>query len=141
MTENNLLSLIIFAPLAGAVINWLFGKKAKSEMFSGLVACGSILVSTIVAFYIAFVADGGAMFTDKPVLDQIWTWIQVGDFPGGFRPGNGPPVGHLRLFCYVCRASDPYFRHRLYAWRQGFLPLFRIPEPLYVLDADAHPGG
>ena len=97
MTENNLLSLIIFAPLAGAVINWFFGKKAKSEMFSGLVACGSILVSTIVAFYIAFIADGGAMFIDKPVLDQIWTWIQV----GGFRADFGLGMDRLSAI-YAC---------------------------------------
>ena len=46
MIENNLLSIIIFAPLAGAVINWLIGGKLKNEMFSGLVACGTIAVST-----------------------------------------------------------------------------------------------
>ena len=45
MTENNLLSLIIFAPLAGAVINWLIGGRLRNEMFSGLVACGTIAIS------------------------------------------------------------------------------------------------
>lgn len=87
MTENNLLSLVIFAPLVGAVINWLIGGKLKNEMFSGLIACGSILVSTVVAFYIAFVAGGGALFIDKPVLDHIWTWIQVGNFRADFGLG------------------------------------------------------
>jgi len=87
MTENNLLSLIIFAPLIGAVINWLIGGKLKNEAFSGLVACGSILVSTVVAFYVAFVAGGGALFIDKPVLDHIWTWIQVGNFRADFGLG------------------------------------------------------
>ena len=87
MTENNLLSIIIFAPLAGAVINWLIGGRLKNEMFSGVVACGSIAISTIVAFYIAFVAGGGALFIDKPVLDQIWTWIQVGNFRADFGLG------------------------------------------------------
>ncbi|CAN5506375.1 NADH-quinone oxidoreductase subunit L [soil metagenome] len=87
MTENNLLSLIIFAPLFGAVINWLFGKKANSELFSGVVACGTILVSCVVAFYIAFVADGGALHAEKPVLDQLWTWIQVGNFRADFGLG------------------------------------------------------
>jgi NADH-quinone oxidoreductase subunit L len=87
MVENNLLSIIIFAPLVGAVINWLIGGRLKNEMFSGIVACGSILVSTIVAFYIAFVAGGGALFIDKPVLDHIWTWIQVGTFRSDFGLG------------------------------------------------------
>ncbi|MEO6655720.1 MAG: NADH-quinone oxidoreductase subunit L [Pyrinomonadaceae bacterium] len=87
MTENNLLSLIIFAPLAGAIINWLIGGRLKNELFSGVVACGTIAISTIVAFYIAFVAGGGALFIDKPVLDHLWTWIQVGTFRADFGLG------------------------------------------------------
>lgn len=92
MTENNLLGLIIFAPLAGAVINWLIGGRLKNEMFSGLVACGTIAISTIVAFMIAFgigTPHVGALFTPdgKPVLDHLWTWIQVGGFRADFALG------------------------------------------------------
>ncbi len=87
MTENNLLSLIIFAPLAGAVINWIIGGRLKNELFSGVVACGTIAVSCIVAFYIAFVADGGALHAEKPVLDHLWTWIQAGNFRADFGLG------------------------------------------------------
>lgn len=90
MTENNLLSLIIFAPLAGAVVNWLIGGRLKNEMFSGLVACGTIAISTVVAFMIAFgIGTGheGALVAEKPVLDHIWTWIQVGGFRADFGLG------------------------------------------------------
>ncbi|HVE59065.1 MAG TPA: NADH-quinone oxidoreductase subunit L [Pyrinomonadaceae bacterium] len=87
MTENNLLSLIIFAPLAGAVINWIIGGRLKNELFSGVVACGTIFISMIVAFYIAFVADGGALHAEKPVLDHLWTWIQAGNFRADFGLG------------------------------------------------------
>ena len=92
MTENNLLSLIIFAPLAGAVINWLIGGRLKNEAFSGLVACGTIAVSTIVAFVIAFgigTPHPGALFNPegKPILDHLWTWIQVGGFRADFGLG------------------------------------------------------
>ena len=90
MTENNLLSLIIFAPLIGAVINWIIGGRLRNETFSGLVACGSIAVSCIVAFMIAFgigTPHTGALFADGPVLDQIWTWIQVGSFRADFGLG------------------------------------------------------
>ncbi len=97
MTENNLLSLIILAPLAGAVINWLIGGKLKNELFSSVVACGTIAISTIVAFYIAFVADGGAFHAEKPVLDHLWTWIQV----GGFRADFGLGMDHLSAI-YAC---------------------------------------
>src|SRR5690349_1837277 len=87
MIENNLLRWIIFAPLAGAVINWLVGRKLKNEMFSGVVACATIAISTIIAFYLAFVADGGALRIDKPILDHIWTWIHVGGFRADFALG------------------------------------------------------
>src|SRR5258708_4283351 len=92
MIENNLLSLIIFAPLAGAVINWLIGGRLKNEAFSGLVACGTIAISTIVAFMIAFgigTPHVGALFAPegKPVLDHLWTWIQVGGFRADFAFG------------------------------------------------------
>jgi hypothetical protein len=58
MQENNLLSLIIFAPLAGAAINWFLGRRVRKESFIGLVACASVGVSTILAFYLAFKSNG-----------------------------------------------------------------------------------
>lgn len=99
MVENDLLSLIIFAPLAGAVINWLIGGRLRNELFSGLVACGSIAVSTVVAFYLAFFADGGALFNEKqPTLDHIWTWINVGGFRADFALGMDPLSGIYACF-------------------------------------------
>jgi NADH-quinone oxidoreductase subunit L len=102
MIENNLLRIIIFAPLVGAVINWIVGRKLRSEMFSGLVACATIAISTIVAFMIAFgigTSHPGALFMPegKPVLDQIWTWIQVGNFRADFGLGMDRLSG-----IYVC---------------------------------------
>ena len=101
MTENNLLSLIIFAPLAGAVINWLIGGRLRNEAFSGLVACGTIAVSTIVAFMVAFgigVPHVGALSADGPVLDHLWTWIQVGGFRADFGLGMDRLSGIYALF-------------------------------------------
>jgi NADH-quinone oxidoreductase subunit L len=104
MVENNLLSLIIFAPLAGAVINWLVGgylkDKPYSETFSGIVACGTIAISTIVAFMIAFgigTPHDGALFATQPVLDHIWTWVNVGGFRADFALGVDRLSG-----IYVC---------------------------------------
>ena len=101
MVENNLLSIIIFAPLVGAVINWLIGGKLKNETFSGLVACGSIAISTIVAFMIAFgigTSHEGALFANQPVLDQIWTWVNVGGFRADFALGMDRLSGIYALF-------------------------------------------
>jgi NADH-quinone oxidoreductase subunit L len=81
--ETNLLSLIIFAPLAGAVINWFVGRRVRSERFIGAVACASVGLSTMIAFYLAFKTDG-ALRATQPVMDHLWTWIQVGTFRADF---------------------------------------------------------
>jgi NADH-quinone oxidoreductase subunit L len=81
--DNNLLSLIIFAPLAGAVINWLVGRRLRNEKFIGLIACASVGFSTVLAFYLAF-KPGGALSSEQPLMDHLWTWIQVGSFRADF---------------------------------------------------------
>ena len=83
MHDSNLLSLIIFAPLAGAVINWLVGRRLRNERFIGVVACASVGVSTLIAFYLAFKPDGALRGT-QPIMDHLWTWIQVGSFRADF---------------------------------------------------------
>src|ERR1044072_1955887 len=83
MVEQNLLSVIIFAPLAGAVINWLVGRRLRNERFIGIIACASVGISTLLAFYLAFKSDG-ALQSTQPVMDHLWTWIQVGSFRADF---------------------------------------------------------
>src|SRR5215813_3276003 len=81
--KTHLLNIIIFAPLAGAAVNWLVGRRVRSETFVGAVACGAVGISTIVAFYLAF-KSGGALSSETPLLDHIWTWIEVGKFRADF---------------------------------------------------------
>ncbi|HEX6189018.1 MAG TPA: NADH-quinone oxidoreductase subunit L [Pyrinomonadaceae bacterium] len=81
--ENNLLSLIIFAPLAGAVINWLVGRRLRNERFIGIVACAAVGISTVIAFFLAFKSDG-ALHTTQPIMDHLFTWIHVGNFRADF---------------------------------------------------------
>jgi NADH-quinone oxidoreductase subunit L len=83
MHDSNLLSLIIFAPLAGAVINWLVGRRLRNERFIGVIACASVGVSTIIAFFLAFKPEG-ALRATQPLMDHLWTWIQVGSFRADF---------------------------------------------------------
>ena len=78
-----MLRYIIFAPLAGALINWLVGRRVRNEKFIGIVACGAVLVSTLIAFALALKSDG-ALHATRPILDHIWTWIQVGQFRADF---------------------------------------------------------
>jgi NADH-quinone oxidoreductase subunit L len=47
------------------------------------VACGSVGGSTIIAFYLAFKSDGALRGT-QPIMDHLWTWIQVGAFRADF---------------------------------------------------------
>jgi NADH-quinone oxidoreductase subunit L len=78
---NHWLSVVVFAPLLGAAVNWLAGRRVRGEAFIGAVACGSVAVSALVAFYVAFAGAGGAALTSNaPVMSHLWTWIQVGDF-------------------------------------------------------------
>jgi NADH-quinone oxidoreductase subunit L len=83
VNNSHLLSLIIFAPLAGAVINWFAGRRLRNERFIGLVACASVGISTILSFYFAFKSDG-ALRSTQPIMDHLWTWIQVGSFRADF---------------------------------------------------------
>src|SRR5215207_9932853 len=95
--ESNLLSLIIFAPLAGAAINWFVGRRLRDERFIGIVACGSVAISTVVAFYLAF-KSGGALRSEAPLLDHIWTWLQAGTFRADFALGMDRLSGTYALF-------------------------------------------
>ena len=97
MHENNLLSLIIFAPLAGAAINWFAGRRLREERFIAGIACASVGVSTLVAFYLAF-KSGGALRSTEPVLDHLWTWIQVGRFRADFGLAMDRLSGTYALF-------------------------------------------
>ena len=81
--ENNLLSFIIFAPLAGAVINWLVGRRLRNERFIGVVACAAVGISTVIAFFLAFKSDG-ALRSTQPLMDHLFTWIHVGNFRADF---------------------------------------------------------
>ena len=128
MVENNLLSIIIFAPLLGAVINWLVGGRLKDkpygETFSGIVGCGSIAISTVVAFYIALIANGGALRIDQPILDHIWTWVQVGNFRADFALGMDRLSGIYALFVTFVGLLIHIFATGYMAGDKGFYRFF-----------------
>ncbi|MBA3711489.1 MAG: NADH-quinone oxidoreductase subunit L [Pyrinomonadaceae bacterium] len=84
---NHWLSVVVFAPLVGATINWLIGRRVRSEAFIGIIACGSVGISTVIAFMIAFTEANGAALTNDaatPVMSHLWTWMQVGTFRADF---------------------------------------------------------
>jgi NADH-quinone oxidoreductase subunit L len=95
--ENNLLSVIIFAPLAGAAINWFIGRRVRNEKFIGIVACAAVGISTLVAFYLAF-KPVGALRSTEPVFDHLWTWMQSGRFRADFALAMDRLSGTYALF-------------------------------------------
>ena len=97
MNENNLLSLIIFAPLAGAAINWFVGRRVRNEKFIGFIACAAVGVSTLIAFYLAL-KPNGALRSTQPILDHLWTWVPVGTFRADFALAMDRLSGTYALF-------------------------------------------
>ncbi len=61
------------------------------------MASGSVSISTIVAFYLAF-KSGGALRSQTPVLDHIWTWLAVGTFRADFALAMDRLSGTYALF-------------------------------------------
>src|ERR687894_1042973 len=106
-----MLRYIIFAPLAGAAVNWLVGRRVRSERLIGAVACGSVAVSAVVAFMAAF-GPGGALRGDEPhvVFDHLWTWMSV----GGFRADFGLAMDRLSGI-YACFITFVGFLIHLFA--------------------------
>src|SRR5688500_13377659 len=80
---NHLLSVVVFAPLVGALVCWAVGRRVRSETLISVVACGSVAVSAVCAFLVAFTAEGGGALRNEaltPVMSHLWTWMQVGSF-------------------------------------------------------------
>ncbi|HEX7176074.1 MAG TPA: proton-conducting transporter membrane subunit, partial [Pyrinomonadaceae bacterium] len=106
-----MLRYIIFAPLAGAAVNWLVGRRVRDERLIGAVACLSVGVSAVVAFLAAFGPEG-ALRGDVPhvVFDHLWTWISV----GGFRADFGLAMDRLSGI-YACFITFVGFLIHLFA--------------------------
>ncbi len=94
-----MLRVIVFAPLIGATILGLFGKK-MSERIIALIACSSIAVSVIAAF-----ASFSKLLSQTPdaagvrrLSDTLFTWINVGGFQADFAFMMDPLSGVMILF-------------------------------------------
>jgi len=77
MVESNLLWLIPFLPLLGAAINGLFGLRLQRRFGRKAVAVVSVVLP-LISFGLAVLAfwrlpEGGLL------LDQLWSWIAVGN--------------------------------------------------------------
>jgi NADH-quinone oxidoreductase subunit L len=77
-----MLAAIILAPLAGAAILGLFGKR-MGERAIGLIACSTVALSAALSFY-AFFGHRDELEAGRKVYEYLFTWISVGDFRSDF---------------------------------------------------------
>jgi NADH-quinone oxidoreductase subunit L len=77
-----MLAAIIFAPLLGAVILALFGKR-MGERAIGLIACSTVAASAILSFLVFF-QHRHQLEAGEKIFQYLFTWIRVGDFRADF---------------------------------------------------------
>ncbi len=73
-----MLAAIIMAPLIGAAILGLFGKR-MGERAIGFIACSTVAVSVILSFYLFF-EHHTELEQGKKFYNYLFTWISVGGF-------------------------------------------------------------
>jgi NADH-quinone oxidoreductase subunit L len=76
------LANIIVAPLIGAAIVWLFGKR-MCERVIGWIACSTVAISAVLSFYLFF-QHGAALEHGDRIHEYLFTWINVGNFRADF---------------------------------------------------------
>ena len=77
-----MLAAIILAPLAGAIILGVFGKR-MGERAIGLIACSTVAISAAIAFYVFF-QHLHALEEGEKIHEYLFTWINVGTFRSDF---------------------------------------------------------
>ncbi|MFI5204451.1 MAG: NADH-quinone oxidoreductase subunit L, partial [Flavobacteriales bacterium] len=70
---EKIVALIPLLPLAGFIINGLFGKKLGKTAV-GYIGAGSIFISFVLTCALFF------KIHDEPVHAHLFTWISFGDF-------------------------------------------------------------
>ena len=92
-----MLKWITFAPLIGALLCGFLGKKL-GEKFVSFVACGSIAVSTVLAFFAFFTKLLPMPEGKRQITEFFFTWIEVGTFRADFAYLLDPLSGIFLLF-------------------------------------------
>jgi NADH-quinone oxidoreductase subunit L len=99
-----MLKWIVFAPLIGAIINGLFGRRflalfgqRATEKLVGFIACASVGVSATLAF-IAFTKLLPLPEDQRRITEHFFTWLKVGSFQADFAYLLDPLSGIYILF-------------------------------------------
>ncbi|HEX5083808.1 MAG TPA: NADH-quinone oxidoreductase subunit L [Blastocatellia bacterium] len=100
-----MLKIIVFAPLVGAIINGLFGKRflklfgqKTTERLVGFIACASVGVSAALAFTAFFGRLWPLRRGERIITEHFFTWLKVGSFQADFAYLLDPLSGIYILF-------------------------------------------
>jgi NADH-quinone oxidoreductase subunit L len=125
-----MLAIIVLAPLAGALILGLFGKRA-GERVVGAIACSSVAVSAILSLWVFF----GQLLTkpegQRVISQYLFTWIRVGSFRADYSLLLDPLSGIYIVFItfvafWIHVFATGYMRgeegyHRFFAYTNLFM--------------------
>ena len=77
----DLVWLAIAFPLAGALINGLFGRLIRNKLISGVIGCTALGLSFAVALVTYFSYNAANGVTKEPLFHEVslWPWIHVGN--------------------------------------------------------------
>jgi NADH-quinone oxidoreductase subunit L len=100
-----MLKIIVFAPLIGAIINGLFGRRflklfgqKTTERLVGFIACASVGVSAALAFTAFFGRLWPLPKDQRIITEHFFTWLKVGSFQADFAYLLDPLSGIYILF-------------------------------------------
>ncbi len=79
----NLIYLTILLPLAGFLINGIFGSRIKNEKVIGIIGSGVIGLSFLIAAG-AFIETLGLPVEERQHIVDLFTWLHVGGLNVGF---------------------------------------------------------
>jgi NADH-quinone oxidoreductase subunit L len=80
---HQLIAYAIFLPLAGFIINGLFGKKLKSETIIGLIGSSTVGIAFLIAAMIFFEMVSTPV-QDRTRIVHLFDWIVAGGLSVGF---------------------------------------------------------
>jgi len=100
-----MLKWIVLAPLIGAIINGLFGRRflaifgqRATEKLVGFIACASVGVSTALAFIVFFGREWPIVNGKPQITQHFFHWLKVGSFQADFAYLLDPLSGVYILF-------------------------------------------
>ena len=137
MSPSTNLAAIILAPLAGAIVLGLFGKR-MGERAIGVIACSTVATSALLSFY-AFFTHLHALEAGERISAPLFTWVKAGSFRADVSLLLDPLSGIYILFItfigfWIHVFATGYMRGDSGYWRFfAYLNLFMFAMLVLVL--------